>query len=149
MTETALEHIAFTLQLDPADVRLVNLQQGNKMVQLLPKFLASTEYRKRREQINVFNMQNRWRKRGLGLALMSFPLNTTVAFNYPVTVAIYHEDGSVVISHGGIEIGQGVNTKAAQVAALVLGVPLDKKNYPVTQPVQKLEGKPYKVIIIT
>ncbi|XP_016926106.4 uncharacterized protein [Drosophila suzukii] len=126
MTETALEHIAFTLQLDPADVRLVNLQQGNKMVQLLPKFLTSTEYRKRREQINVFNMQNRWRKRGLGLALMSFPLNTTVAFNYPVTVAIYHEDGSVVISHGGIEIGQGVNTKAAQVAALVLGVPLDQ-----------------------
>jgi len=74
MTETALEHIAFTLQLDPADVRLVNLQQGNKMVQLLPKFLTSTEYRKRREQINVFNMQNRWRKRGLGLALMSYIL---------------------------------------------------------------------------
>ncbi|KAH8389372.1 hypothetical protein KR200_001891 [Drosophila serrata] len=126
MTETALEHIAFTCQLDPADVRLVNLQPGSKMVQLLPKFLATTEYRKRREQINLFNTQNRWRKRGLGLALMSFPLNTSVAFNYPVTVAIYHEDGSVVISHGGIEIGQGVNTKAAQVAAFVLGVPLEQ-----------------------
>ncbi|XP_044314571.1 indole-3-acetaldehyde oxidase [Drosophila rhopaloa] len=126
MTETAVEHIAFTCQLDPADVRLVNLQPGSKMVQLLPRFLASTEYRKRRTQINLFNSQNRWRKRGIGLALMSFPLNTTVGLNYPVTVAIYHEDGSVVLSHGGIEIGQGVNTKAAQVAALVLGVPLDQ-----------------------
>ncbi|KAH8327482.1 hypothetical protein KR074_006691, partial [Drosophila pseudoananassae] len=126
MTENALEHIAFTCQLDPADVRLVNLRPGNKMVTLLPRFLASTEYRKRRSQINLFNAKNRWRKRGIGLALMEFPLNTTFSYSYPTTVAIYHEDGSVVISHGGIEIGQGINTKAAQVAAFVLGVPLDK-----------------------
>ncbi|KAH8265261.1 hypothetical protein KR038_002707 [Drosophila bunnanda] len=126
MTETAMEHIAFTCQLDPADVRLVNLQPGSKMVELFPRFLATTEYRQRREEVNLFNCQNRWHKRGLGLALMNFTLNTTVAYNYPVTVAIYHEDGSVVISHGGIEIGQGVNTKAAQVAAFVLGVPLEQ-----------------------
>ncbi|XP_034664113.1 xanthine dehydrogenase/oxidase [Drosophila subobscura] len=126
MTETALEHIAFTCQLDPADVRLVNLRPGSKMVQLLPRFLATTEYRQRREQINLFNAQHRWRKRGLGLTLMEFPLNTSVGFTYPTTVAIYHEDGSVVITHGGIEIGQGINTKAAQVAAFVLGVPLER-----------------------
>ncbi|KAH8327480.1 hypothetical protein KR074_004615 [Drosophila pseudoananassae] len=126
MTENAMEHIAFECQLDPADVRLVNLQPGSKMVQLLPRFLASTEYRKRRDQVNLFNTQNRWRKRGLGLSIMNFPLNTTIGFTYPATVAIYHEDGSVVISHGAIEIGQGINTKAAQVAAFVLKVPLDK-----------------------
>ncbi|KAH8382927.1 hypothetical protein KR009_005850 [Drosophila setifemur] len=126
MTETAIEHMAFACQLDPADVRLVNLQPDSKMVKLLPRFLASTEYRKRRDQVNLFNAQNRWRKRGLGLSLMNFPLNTTIGYTYPATVAIYHEDGSVVISHGGIEIGQGINTKAAQVAAFVLGVPLEK-----------------------
>ncbi|EDW80734.1 uncharacterized protein Dwil_GK11684 [Drosophila willistoni] len=126
MTETALEHIAFACKLDPADVRLVNLRPGTKMVQLLPRFIASTEYRKRRTEINLFNAQNRWRKRGLGLALMDFPLNTQIAYSYPTTVAIYHNDGSVVISHGGIEIGQGINTKAAQVAAFVLGVPLER-----------------------
>nr|XP_016926109.2 indole-3-acetaldehyde oxidase-like [Drosophila suzukii] len=126
MTETVMEHIAFTCELDPADVRLVNLHPESKMVHLMPKFLQSTEYRKRREEVDKFNAQNRWRKRGLGLVLMNFALNTTIAFTYPATVAIYHEDGSVVISHGGIEIGQGVNTKAAQVAALVLGVPLEK-----------------------
>ncbi|KAM8703649.1 hypothetical protein ACLKA7_008301 [Drosophila subpalustris] len=126
MTETALEHIAFACKLDPADVRLVNLRPGNKMVQLLPRFLASTEYRKRRVEINLFNAQNRWRKRGLGLSLMEFPLNVSIALCYPATVSIYHADGSVVISHGGIEIGQGLNTKAAQVAAFVLGVPLER-----------------------
>lgn len=126
MTETALENIAFACKLDPADVRLVNLRPGSKMVQLLPRFLTSTEYRKRREQINLFNAQNRWRKRGLGLALMEFPLTVDIALAYPATVAIYHTDGSVVISHGGIEIGQGINTKVAQVAAFVLGVPLER-----------------------
>ncbi|KAH8311386.1 hypothetical protein KR044_006006 [Drosophila immigrans] len=126
MTEIALEHIAFTCKLDPADARLVNLRPGNKMIQLLPRFLASTEYRKRRTAINLFNAQNRWRKRGLGLSLMEFPLNVSIAIAYPTTVAIYHADGSVVISHGGIEIGQGLNTKVAQVAAFVLGIPLER-----------------------
>ncbi|XP_033150125.1 LOW QUALITY PROTEIN: aldehyde oxidase 4 [Drosophila busckii] len=124
MTETVLEHIAFACKLDPVDVRLVNLRPGSKMVQLLPRFISSSEYRQRRDQVNVFNAQHRWRKRGLGLAQMEFPLDIGIALDYPATVAIYHADGSVVITHGGIEIGQGINTKVAQVAAFLLGVPL-------------------------
>lgn len=106
MIENIMEHIAFEANVDPADARLVNLQPGNKMNELLPRFLKSTEYRKRRQEIDSFNEKNRWIKRGLGLAITDYPL--LYFGQYPATVSIYHTDGSVVISHGGIEMGQGI-----------------------------------------
>ncbi|XP_013108698.2 uncharacterized protein LOC106087981 [Stomoxys calcitrans] len=123
MIENILEHIAFEAQIDPADARMVNIEDGNKLKQLLPRFIESTEYRKRRQEIDDFNSKNRWLKKGLGIAIMDYPIY--LFGQYPATVSIYHADGTVVISHGGIEMGQGMNTKVAQVAAFVLGVPLE------------------------
>ncbi|KAH8338948.1 hypothetical protein KR074_005906, partial [Drosophila pseudoananassae] len=120
MIENIIEHVAFEVQKDPAEVRLANISSGNKMSELLPEFLQSRDYYQRKQQIEDYNATNRWMKRGIGLAVMEYPV---IYFGqYPATVAIYHVDGSVVISHGGIEMGQGMNTKIAQVAAYTLGI---------------------------
>lgn len=100
-----MEHIAFELKMDPADVRLNNLSGDHKLRTLMPNFLQKTEYKKRCIEVNEFNSKNRWLKRGIGMAVMEFPL--IYLGQYSATVSIYHSDGSVVISHAGIETGQG------------------------------------------
>ncbi|XP_034664118.1 abscisic-aldehyde oxidase [Drosophila subobscura] len=122
MMENIIEHVAFEVQADPAAVRLLNIAATNKLSELLPQFLASREYDTRKKEIEEHNAKNRWLKRGLGLAVMDYPI--FYFGQYPATVAIYHVDGTVVVSHGGIEMGQGMNTKVAQVAAYTLGIDL-------------------------
>lgn len=55
--------------------------------------------------------ENRWKKRGLSLVPMWFGYNYHSVFRYSVHVVVYEHDGTVVVSHGGIEMGQGINTK--------------------------------------
>ena len=61
-------------------------------------------------QIKEFNNQNRWKKRGINLLPMLYAQHYA-PFRYNVVVAIYHGDGSVSVTHGGVECGQGINTK--------------------------------------
>jgi xanthine dehydrogenase/oxidase len=85
-----------------------------------------TAYYKRKEEIAEFNKLHKWRKRGLALIPTKFGISfTALWFNQAgALVHIYH-DGSVLVAHGGTEMGQGLHTKMTMIAAQALQVPLD------------------------
>uniref|UniRef100_A0A3Q3BJF7 xanthine dehydrogenase n=1 Tax=Kryptolebias marmoratus TaxID=37003 RepID=A0A3Q3BJF7_KRYMA len=71
--------------------------------------------------------QNRWTKRGLAVVPTKFGISFTVNFlNQAGALVHVYRDGSVLLNHGGTEMGQGLHTKMVQVASRVLGVPCSK-----------------------
>ena len=75
--------------------------------------------------LNIDFQANKWIKRGISIVPSKYYLGLVSDFNFPnpVLISIYENDGSVAVSHGGIEMGQGMNTKVAQVVAATLGLP--------------------------
>eukprot|EP00051_Salpingoeca_urceolata_P009950 m.120900 g.120900 ORF g.120900 m.120900 type:complete len:1312 (+) comp16518_c0_seq3:946-4881(+) len=135
--ETAMDFCAQQLGKDPTAFRLMNLnKQGDttpygsilkycNLPTMWTKFLDSTEYATRRAAVDKFNSENRWKKKGIAIAPNKYGIAWGGA-TYSANVVVYGLDATVLISSGGAESGQGLNTKLAQVAAKFLGAPLDK-----------------------
>ena len=80
----------------------------------------------RRARISKFNAASKWKKRGLALVPTMFGIAFGLKFmNQGGALVHIYRDGSVLVSHGGIEMGQGLYTKVIQIASKVLGVPVD------------------------
>ncbi|KAF2353566.1 CO dehydrogenase flavoprotein C-terminal [Trinorchestia longiramus] len=132
IVETIIEHVAAQLNMDPLAVREINLlpdspDKGPNVFKnsILPLLKEKADIDRRKRRVAQFNKENRWRKRGLSVTPLRYDFPFIPYFRYTALVAIYAHDGTVAISHGGIEMGQGINTKVAQVAAAILGVPMD------------------------
>ena len=143
--EYAIDDIARRLGLDALDIRRINFYgtdedgnaagrnltpygqtlEDNVIRPLVAELEAGSRYRSRREAIARFNAGSPILKKGLALT----PVKFGISFNLPhlnqagALVHVY-ADGSVLVNHGATEMGQGVNTKVAQVVAHALGVPL-------------------------
>jgi len=141
--EPVIEQIANSLGKDPLAVRKLNLYQdpaisGNPATmttqynQLIEDWVgdkvvnqveAESQYWARREAVNAFNKANTKRKRGLALVPLKFGISfTATMLNQGGALLNIYMDGSVSVNHGGTEMGQGLNTKMAQVCADGLGI---------------------------
>ncbi len=87
----------------------------------------TSDYRARREAVARFNASSPVLKKGLALTPVKFGISFNVShFNQAGALVHVYTDGSVLVNHGGTEMGQGLNTKVAQVVAHELGLPLQR-----------------------
>jgi xanthine dehydrogenase large subunit len=137
--EAILDDIARELGRDPLDVRRLNLYgiternvthygqvvEGNRLPALFEQLEASSDYRRRRAQIARWNAAQPIVKRGLALTPVKFGIAfTSTLFNQAGALLQVYADGTVLLNHGGTEMGQGLHVKVAQVVARELGLPL-------------------------
>jgi xanthine dehydrogenase large subunit len=81
----------------------------------------------RRADIDQWNADHPHRKRGVAITPVKFGISFNfTTFNQAGALVHVYKDGSVLINHGGTEMGQGLHTKMLQVAATALGLPLEK-----------------------
>jgi xanthine dehydrogenase large subunit len=136
--ENILDSIARALGKDALDVRRLNFYgqgqstpygqpvEDNVIHELVAELEASSDYRARRAAIADLNAQSPVLKRGLALTPVKFGISFNVRhFNQAGALVHVYNDGSILVNHGGTEMGQGLNTKVAQVVAHELGVPFE------------------------
>jgi xanthine dehydrogenase large subunit len=139
--EYVLDEIARNLGRDALDVRKLNFYGkeernvtpygqvivDNVIHELVDELEATSEYRARRAAIEAFNKTNPVLKKGLALTPVKFGIAFNVThLNQAGALVHVYVDGSILVNHGGTEMGQGVNTKVMQVVAHELGVDLDR-----------------------
>ena len=87
---------------------------------------GSSDYQARRKAVANWNASNPVIKKGLALTPVKFGISFTLThLNQAGALVHVYQDGSIMLNHGGTEMGQGLFQKVAQVAASVFGVDLD------------------------
>jgi len=144
LAEQMLDDIARSLGKDPLVIRQANLYgsdqrnitpyhqtvKGVDLTRIIDELVNSSDYWARREAIKKDNqacMKNGGRYiKGLALTPVKFGISFTAMFlNQAGALVHIYTDGTVQVSHGGTEMGQGLYTKIAQIVASELGLPLE------------------------
>jgi len=139
--EEVMDAVARELGKDPLEVRKRNYYgkternvthyyqtvEHNMLEEMTAELEASAEYAKRREEIRAFNATSPILKKGLALTPVKFGISFTASFlNQAGALVHVYTDGSIHLNHGGTEMGQGLNTKVAQVVAEVFQVDVER-----------------------
>jgi xanthine dehydrogenase large subunit len=137
--EKILDDIARSLRVDALDVRRANFYgvdrrnvthygqtvEDNIVHEIVARLEDESAYRERRLSITDWNSRSPVVKRGLALTPVKFGISFTAThFNQAGALLQVYTDGTVLLNHGGTEMGQGLHIKVAQVVAAELGVSL-------------------------
>lgn len=140
--EEIMARIAQELSLPPEQVREHNFYHGsgetstthygeeivgNRLPLIWPQLLASAKFHERRQEIETWNQEHPFSKRGLAITPVKFGISFTLKhYNQAGALVLIYADGSVQVNHGGTEMGQGLHTKILAVAMRELGLPADR-----------------------
>ncbi len=144
--ERFIEEVAFATGLDPLEVRRRNLYGGrpgdgsgrdltpyhqtvtdNIAGEVIERLERSCDYRARQAAIRAANATSPIVKRGIALTPVKFGISFTATwYNQAGALVHVYTDGSVMLNHGGTEMGQGLYVKVAQVVAQAFGIDLDR-----------------------
>jgi xanthine dehydrogenase large subunit len=139
--ERVMDAIAHKTGRDPLDIRKANFYTPGRDITpygmhvfdcgtlppLVEALEASSRYRARRAEIVEHNARSRILKRGIALNPVKFGISFTLKhLNQAGALVHVYSDGSVMLNHGGTEMGQGLYVKVAQVVADEFGIPLDR-----------------------
>ncbi|AEF54438.1 xanthine dehydrogenase molybdopterin binding subunit [Marinomonas posidonica] len=142
LAENIIEEIACKVGKDALDIRKLNCYQEGKdttpygqkieedvLLALIEQLENTSDYRARREAINDFNQHSPFLKKGLALTPVKFGISfTSKHLNQGGALVHVYTDGSVHVSHGGTEMGQGLYTKVAQIVAKAFGIDYQRVN---------------------
>ncbi len=138
--ENVIQEVAAFLHLDALHVRRANLYGGegrnvapygqvirnNPLPAILDRLATTSEYEKRREAITDFNARSKTHRKGLALTPVKFGISfTRRTLNQGNALVNVYLDGTVQVSSGGTEMGQGLTTKLRQLVADRLGIAAD------------------------
>ena len=141
VTEVIVDNVARALARDPLDVRRVNFYgtgernttpygqtvEDNIIHEIVDELERTSDYRARRAALAEFNAASALLKRGIALTPVKFGISFNVQhLNQAGALVHVYGDGSILVNHGGTEMGQGLNTKVAQVVAHELGVGFER-----------------------
>ena len=140
--EEIIDRIARATGLAPELVRARNLYRGtgetntthygqeiedNRIQRIWKELAESSEFAARREQLRQWNGEHPQRKRGLAITPVKFEISfTTTHLNQAGALVLLYQDGTAQVNHGGTEMGQGVYTNIAAIAARELGLTPDR-----------------------
>ncbi|VEE15343.1 xanthine dehydrogenase molybdopterin binding subunit [Ectopseudomonas mendocina] len=139
--EEVMDAVARSLGKDPLEVRKLNYYgkternvthyhqtvEHNVIHEMTAELEESAEYAKRRREIIEFNQKSPVLKKGLAMTPVKFGISFTATFLNQAGALIHiYTDGSIHLNHGGTEMGQGLNTKVAQVVAEVFQVDIER-----------------------